>query len=136
MDISQEVATAATTTTSNLDAPTIQNRMIESVVAINSGETIMLGGLMLEQQSSSESGLPGFRRIPLIGNLFSQNTGEQSRTELLVLITPRVIRSQSDARNITSEYRSRFQMLPPIPLSNTEGENDGGSNGGDNGENN
>ncbi|PCJ40018.1 MAG: type II secretion system protein GspD [SAR86 cluster bacterium] len=116
MDIIQEVATAATTTTSSLDAPTIQNRRIESVVAINSGETIMLGGLMLEQQAVSESGLPFLSRIPILGNLFSQNTNEDSRTELLVLITPRVIRNQDDARSITEEYRSRLTNLPPLPF--------------------
>ncbi len=114
MDITQEVATAATTTTSSLDAPTIQNRRIESVVAINSGETIMLGGLMLEQQAISESGLPFLNKIPILGNLFSQNTNEDARTELLVLITPRVIRNQGDARTITDEYRARLTNLPPL----------------------
>lgn len=112
MDISQEVSSAATTTTSNLDAPTIQNRQIQSVVAVLSGETIILGGLMLEQEAVSESGLPLLHKIPVMGNLFSQKVNEKSRTELLVLITPKVVRNQLDARSITDEYRSRLMNLP------------------------
>lgn len=117
MEISQEVSSAATTTTSNLDAPTIQNREINSVVAIASGETIILGGLMLEQQSTSESGLPLLHSIPILGNLFSQNNNGNSRTELLVLITPKVVRSPVDARAITEEYRTKLLLLPPLSSS-------------------
>jgi general secretion pathway protein D len=118
MEISQEVATAATTTTSNIDAPTIQNRAIDSVVAVNSGETIVLGGLMQTQQSTSGSGIPGLRRIPGIGKLFGQTSNEDSRTELLVLITPRVVRNRDDVRSITEEFR---QKLPQLQRFETEG---------------
>jgi general secretion pathway protein D len=111
MDISQEVATAASTTTSNIDAPTIQNRQIESVVAINSGETIVLGGLMQDQQSNGETGVPGFRRIPGLGRLFGRKVDEFSRTELLVLITPRVVRNMEDARQVTDEFRRKLPQL-------------------------
>jgi general secretion pathway protein D len=111
MEIRQEVATAATTTTSNIDAPTIQNRQIESVVAINSGETIVLGGLMQNQNSTSESGVPGLRRIPGIGKLFSRTANERSRTELLVLITPRAVRNRDDVRTITEEFRQKLPQL-------------------------
>lgn len=111
MEIRQEVATAAATTTSNIDAPTIQNRAIESVVAINSGETIVLGGLMQNQQTKSESGVPGLRRIPGIGKLFGSTSNEDSRTELLVLITPRVVRNRDDVRSITDEFRQKLPQL-------------------------
>jgi general secretion pathway protein D len=111
MEIRQEVATAAATTTSNIDAPTIQNRAIDSVVAINSGETIVLGGLMQTQQSKNESGVPGLRRIPGIGKLFGSTNNEDSRTELLVLITPRVVRNRDDVRSITEEFREKLPQL-------------------------
>ncbi|HJR69382.1 MAG TPA: hypothetical protein VKA43_05040 [Gammaproteobacteria bacterium] len=111
MEIRQEVATAAATTTSNIDAPTIQNRAIDSVVAINSGETIVLGGLMQTQQSKNESGVPGLRRIPGIGKLFGSTNNEDSRTELLVLITPRVVRNRDDVRTITEEFREKLPQL-------------------------
>jgi general secretion pathway protein D len=111
MDILQEVSTAASTTTSNIDAPTIQNRQIESVVAINSGETIVLGGLMQNQQSNGKSGVPGLSRIPGIGRLFGRKVDGSSRTELLVLITPRVVRNADDARRVTEEFREKLPQL-------------------------
>lgn len=114
MEIRQEVATAATTTSSNIDAPTIQNRAIDSVVAINSGETIVLGGLMQTQRSQNESGLAGLRRIPGIGKLFGATNNEDARTELLVLITPRVVRNRDDARAITEEFRQKLPQLQQL----------------------
>jgi general secretion pathway protein D len=117
MEIQQEVASAAATTTSNIDAPTIQNRAIESVVAINSGDTIVLGGLMQNRQSVSEGGVPGLRRIPGLGKLFGSASHENSKTELLVLITPRVVRNRDDARSITEELR---QKLPQLHMAEPE----------------
>ena len=114
MEIQQQVATAAATTTSNIDAPTIQNRQIDSVVAINSGETIVLGGLMQTQKSTGGSGIPGLRRIPGIGKLFGSTTKENSRTELLVLITPRVVRNRDDVRSITDEFRQKLPQLQQL----------------------
>lgn len=114
MEVQQEVATAATTTTSNIDAPTIQNRQIDSVVAVNSGETIVLGGLMRTQQTETQSGVPGLRRIPGIGKLFGGTNNEEARTELLVLITPRVVRNRDDVRSITDEFRQKLPRLQEL----------------------
>lgn len=111
IDIRQQVSTAVTTTTSNLDAPTIQNREIESVVAVNSGDTIVLGGLIQTTDSRSEAGIPALRRIPGLGKLFSETTKRDLRTELIVLITPRVVRNREDARRITEEFRRNMPQL-------------------------
>ncbi len=116
MEIKQEVSNAVSTTTSTLDAPTIQNRLIESVVAINSGETIVLGGLIQDTDTDSESGVPVLRKIPLLGKLFSQTNDERLRTELLVLITPRVVGNRNDARNITDEFRRKLRGIPPLEM--------------------
>ena len=113
MEIKQEVSSAISTTSSNIDAPTIQQRQIESVVAINSGETIVLGGLIQNTQTENEGGLPGLHRIPLIGKLFGQTSNENRRTELLVLITPRVVRNRNEARSITNEFRNKLRGLAP-----------------------
>lgn len=115
MDIKQEVSSAVSTTTSDLDAPTIQQRQIESVVAINSGETIVLGGLIQDTQSNSDGGVPVLHRIPLIGGLFGSTRDEKRRTELLVLITPRVIGSKNEAREVTDEFRKKLKGLKPPP---------------------
>ena len=111
MEIKQEVSNAVSTTSSNIDAPTIQQRQIESVVAINSGETIVLGGLIQETETDSQSGVPGLIKIPLIGKLFGQTRDESRRTELLVLLTPRVVRNKNEARGITDEFRRKLKGL-------------------------
>ena len=113
MEIKQEVSTAVDTTTSDIDAPTIQNRLIESVVAINSGETVVLGGLIQDTDTEAESGVPGLRRIPLIGRLFSERNEETLRTELVVLITPRVVGGRDDAKKVTDEFRTKLRGLRP-----------------------
>ena len=114
MEIKQEVSNAVDTDSSGIDAPTIQQRQIESTVAINSGETIVLGGLIKNQDTNSESGIPGLYKIPVIGKLFGSTKDETLRTELLVLITPRVIRNYDDARTITDEFRHKLKRIPPI----------------------
>ncbi|NKB37189.1 MAG: type II secretion system protein GspD [Gammaproteobacteria bacterium] len=114
MDIKQEVSNAIPTTSSTIDAPTIQQRQIESTVAISSGETIVLGGLILDSNTDNESGVPGLSRIPILGKLFGQTNNSSRRTELIVLITPRIVRNNIDAREITDEFRSKLLSLPKI----------------------
>jgi general secretion pathway protein D len=111
MEIAQEVATAIATTTSDIDAPTIQNRAIESVVAINSGETIVLGGLIQDTRTKRESGVPVLHKIPILGAAFGLKSHDQARTELLVLLTPRVVRNRQDARQVTEELKQKLRGL-------------------------
>ena len=113
MEIRQEVSNAVGTTTSEIDAPTIQKRQVESTVAINSGETIVLGGLIQDTQSSAESGIPILHRIPVVGKLFGQTRGEERRTELLVMITPRVIRDRNEAKGVTEEFKRKLRGISP-----------------------
>jgi general secretion pathway protein D len=115
MDIRQEVANAAVTTTSSIDAPTIQNRLVESVVAVNSGETIVLGGMIQDQSTNGNSGFPFLHRVPVLNKIFGQTSNGDVRTELMVLITPRVIRSSDEARDVTEEFRRKLQLLTPAP---------------------
>jgi len=119
LDIIQEVSdvvvrpgvTATTTTVT----PTISQRRIASTVAINSGETVALGGLIRDNKTNSVSGIPLLSDIPIIGNLFKTTTDSVQRTELLVLLTPRVVRDRQDARTVTEELRSRLRALTPLP---------------------
>ena len=114
MEIIQEVSDVVETTTSDIDSPTIQQRMVESTVAIHSGQTVALGGLIREANSKGRSGLPGLSRIPLLGNLFGSTSVEKARTELLILITPRVIRNRSEAQEVTDELRNRMRSVQPL----------------------
>ena len=114
LEISQEVSTPITTTTSDLNSPTIQQRQVESTVVVQSGETVALGGLIIDNQTKSVSGVPGLSAIPLLGHLFKTTAEAVDRTELLILITPRVVRNTGEARAVTQELRQRLTTIAPL----------------------
>lgn len=117
MDISQEVSGVVNNTSSQIDAPTIQQRQLNSTVSIRDGQTVVLGGLIRDQSSNRETGVPLLKDIPGLGKLFSATGDVSKRTELVVLITPRVISDGHDTDTITEEYRQKMIGLRPIPLS-------------------
>lgn len=99
-------------------------RQFSSKVAVRSGETLVLGGLIRDNTSNGKSGLPGLQDIPLFGNLFGTNVSSTNRTELLVLITPRVVRTEQDMRQMGQELKDRMKTLyppvAPVPPERTE----------------
>ncbi len=113
MEIEQEVSDVISTTTSGIDSPTIQQRKIKSTVAVQSGETVALGGLIRDNKTRGRSGIPILSSLPLIGALFGTRTDDSTRTELLVLITPRAISNQQEARAVTEELRRKIRPLIP-----------------------
>jgi general secretion pathway protein D len=121
LEISQEVSDAIGTTIEEINSPTIQQRRIESIVAVQSGETVALGGLIRERAEEGETGVPLLMDIPVLGNLFKTTTRGNDRTELLVLITPRVIRGVTQARAVTQELRERLSTLRDLVLPETPG---------------
>lgn len=110
MEIDQEVTDVGQTDPATGQRVFLQ-RSITSTVAVQSGETIVLGGLIRDNKMRSSSGVPGLRNLPIIGPLFGQTTNTARRTELLVLITPRAVRDRADARRITEEFRLRLDEL-------------------------
>lgn len=114
LDIDQEVSNVATTTSSNIDSPTITERRIVSSVVVQDGQTVALGGLIQDNQSKTRSGIPVLSDIPIIGSLFSDTVNTDARTELLVLISPRIIRDGADARAMTEELRERMKSVKPL----------------------
>ncbi|WP_193495526.1 type II secretion system secretin GspD [Nitrincola alkalisediminis] len=86
-------------------------RNINSRVAIRSGETVVLGGLIRDNTSRTRSGLPILHDIPVMGNLFGATGNTTNRTELLVMITPRVLSNEQDLRDVSREMRSRMSGL-------------------------
>jgi general secretion pathway protein D len=111
MDVEQEVSNAVITESSGLDAPTIQQRTITTSVAVQSGDTIVLGGLIATQDTVTESGVPYLRKIPVLGKLFGQTSDTSDRKELLVLISPRAVNDGHEARDVTREYRDKLHGL-------------------------
>lgn len=111
LDVAQEVSDVVPTTTSGIDSPTIQQRRISSTVAVRDGETIALGGLIRDSRGRTRSGVPGLQRLPGIGALFRSTTLTDRRTELIVLITPRVLRSSQETQFVMDELRDQFRAL-------------------------
>ena len=114
LEVVQEVSDAVQTDTSDIDSPTIQQRKLESTIAIQSGATVALGGLVRDRIEETVSGIPLLMDIPVLGNLFKNRNDIRDRTELLVLLRPRVIRNPDDARALTDELRRKLPgIFPP-----------------------
>jgi general secretion pathway protein D len=111
LDVSQEVSDVVPTTTSGIDSPTIEQRRLRSTVAISDGNTVALGGFIRRSDSGGNSGLPYLKDIPVLGGLFSTQNNTRERTELLVFLTPRVIRSPPAAAAVTDDLRKTLEDL-------------------------
>jgi general secretion pathway protein D len=113
MDVQQSV-----TDLGDVDAATGQNtfleRSISSRVAVRSGESVVLGGLIRENASSSDGGVPILHRLPVLGSLFGTTSNGSRRTELIVILTPTAINSESQLRDIGRELRSRVRDMELI----------------------
>ncbi|SFI65346.1 type II secretion system secretin GspD [Jannaschia pohangensis] len=108
LDIEQEVSSVSSTTTSGIDSPTISTRRVETTVVVGDGQTIALGGLIQESGNRTNSKVPGLGDAPVVGALFRNRSDRVQKTELLILITPRVIRNGHESRSTTTELRRRL----------------------------
>lgn len=116
LDINQQVTDVGAVDAST-QQPTFTQRQIQSKVAVRSGETVVLGGLIKDNDASTRSGLPFLSSIPVIGGLFGTQIKNNNRTELLVVFTPRVVRADEDIRAISRELRDRMSGLTAAGLS-------------------
>ncbi|WP_249352153.1 MULTISPECIES: type II secretion system secretin GspD [unclassified Rudaea] len=113
MDVAQEITTPGSSTAANPNPP-ISQRNLNTQVAVQSGQTVLLGGLIREDNVVSNTGVPFLSSVPVLGNLFKSSQNSRTRTEIIVLITPRVIYNTEDAQTITQEYQDKFESLAPI----------------------
>ena len=111
LEVTQEASLVPNANNADPLTPRIQTRKISSTVAVNSGDTIMLGGLIENNQDRSAAGLPLLHRLPLIGHLFGTTAKSQDRTELLILMTPHAISHRSDMLQATESFRRKLQRL-------------------------
>ena len=106
LDISQEVSSAELTTTGVTSSPTIRKRSVETKLSLRDGATVMLGGLISETNTDSDSGVPILKDIPGLGNFFKKSGRSRARTELVVLITPYIINDSQEAEAATDAYQT------------------------------
>ncbi|NIK39130.1 general secretion pathway protein D [Xanthomonas arboricola] len=126
LDIVQEISTpgarpaactAAATTTVNSAACNvdINTRRVKTEAAVQSGDTMMLAGLIDDSTSDGSAGVPFLSKLPVVGALFGQKTRDTTRREVIVLITPSIVRNPQEARNLTDEYGKKFKAMEPLP---------------------
>jgi len=111
LDVTQEVSDVVPTTTSGIDSPTIQQRRFTSTVAVRNNGTVALGGLIRETQTDNESGIPVLKDIPGIGNAFKSRDTNTRRTELMIFLTPKIIRDDATAEEALDHLRSKMDNL-------------------------
>lgn len=114
LDIDQEVSNVTATTSSTLNAPTFNQRRLLSSIVVQDGETVALGGLIRDNVNNGRSGIPILSELPTIGALFGTTTKDKTRTELIILLSPRVVRDSAGARAVTEELRSRLGLVKPL----------------------
>ena len=110
LEVEQEVSDVVDRKASGIDSPTIQQRRIKTTVTVRDGETIILAGLMQDKSTRTRDQIPIIGSIPFIGNAFKNKTDTINRTELLIAITPQVIRDDSQLSAATSEFRDSLNL--------------------------
>jgi len=115
LDISQEVSDVANTTSSTIDSPTFNQRLIRTRVAVQDGQTVGMAGLIRDSDLQGNTGIPLLKDIPLLGSLVSGQQNDRERTELLVLITPHVVHDQRDALALTEDLRNGLINAGLVP---------------------
>lgn len=115
MDIVQSSNNVVPTSVATLN-PTISKREIETSVVVQSGETVVLGGMIKDENNYNRFGFPLLHEIPLIGPLFGSTTRKKEKTELVVLLTPRVVNSRRDAQDVTQEFKRKLSGIYQEPI--------------------
>ncbi|MGE0282439.1 MAG: secretin N-terminal domain-containing protein [Rhizobiaceae bacterium] len=108
LNVSQEVSAAQENNLSSVQSPVIINRSITTSLSLNDGETVLLGGMISENFSKGNTGVPFLKDIPLLGNLFKTGSESINRTELIVLITPYIIDGPETARQVRDAFRQKL----------------------------
>jgi general secretion pathway protein D len=113
LDLEQEVSSVVPTTSSEINSPTIRQRRVRTTVMLNDGEGLALGGMIQTNKSVASTQIPIIGDLPLLGNAFKQKDNQIGKTELIIIITPHVIRNLDEARAVTDEFRRELSVHIP-----------------------
>ena len=115
LDIEQEISNVSAATAASL-TPTVSERKVKSSISVATGQTVLLAGLISEQQNGDRSGIPLLDQIPGLGDAFSHQDKKGTRTELIIFIRPQIIRDGADAHYVAEELRSKLrgQLGPSV----------------------
>lgn len=115
MDIVQEVSAPEGEPDANGNVR-VNTRRMRTEAAVAAGETVMLAGLIEDRTTQGSSGVPGLSRLPVVGGLFGSKRQSNRRSEVIVLLTPTIVRNPQESRALTDEYSNRFRALEPLRL--------------------
>ncbi|MFO7885532.1 MAG: type II secretion system secretin GspD [Desulfobacteraceae bacterium] len=118
MELSQEVSERGTFDPSASNY-SILTRVAETALVVNDGQTILMAGLMRGKDSTSSSGVPLLRDIPLLGFLFNGTSRESTKTELMFLLTPHVVNTREKADQVTEEFSNKIENIKDLIENNT-----------------
>lgn len=113
LDVVQEVSVPGDVPDDNGNVR-INTRRMKTEAAVQAGDTVMLAGLISDSATNGSSGVPGLSRIPVIGSLFGKKTKSSERSEVIILLTPTIVRNPLEARNLTDEYGQKFRAMEPL----------------------
>ena len=108
LDVEQEISNVSPQTASSL-TPTVSERKVKSSISVANGQTVLLAGLISEQQNFNRNGIPVLDQIPGLGDAFSHQDKTVARTELIIFIRPQIIRDSLDAHFVAEELRSKLR---------------------------
>jgi general secretion pathway protein D len=108
LDIEQEISSVAAGTAAGSLTPTISQRRVKSSVSVNSGQTVLLAGLITESDSKQKQGIPGLDAIPGFGDAMGHQNTSRARTELILFIRPTLIKDAIDAHAVAEEMRTKM----------------------------
>lgn len=108
LEIEQEVSNVSPTVDSRIGSPTIQQRKVKTQVMVNNSEALMLGGLIQDSRARGSTQVPVVGDLPLIGSAFKDKSDSVAKTELLIMITPHVLRTNSEAQEVTDEFKRKL----------------------------
>jgi len=111
MDIDQEVSKVDKNTDSGIDSPIISNRKAATSLVVQDGQTIIIGGLIVDSGNDNQSGVPFFSSIPLIGRLFGTTSAGNEKIELILLLTPHVVTNFEEVDLITNEFKEKVDNI-------------------------
>lgn len=113
IELGQELSAVSDggTTTAQQANPTFSQRAITSKVSVNDRQTVVLGGLISGQENRSQDSVPGVNKVPVIGKLLGKTDNKSRRTELIVFITPQIIRDGHEASHQSRDLRAKMKLL-------------------------
>ena len=109
LSITQEVSSTLANSNSSISSPTISNRSLTTQLSLTDGQTAVMGGLIQEDFVRTDTGIPLLKDIPLVGQVFSNDSLSKTRTELVVLITAYVLRGQDEKNSFVRQYSQDIQ---------------------------